>query len=77
MTWRASWQDYRGWPHWHNQPHPLVWTEDYDTKEEAEAEAAAQRKKGMTACVSPTPVTRGGRQPKRGPKFNSDWKLHA
>jgi hypothetical protein len=75
MTWRCSWQDYRHWPQWHKQPHPLVEYEDFDTKEAAEKCARARRKSGLTVCVSMTPLPRPGRQPRKRPAFNSEWKL--
>jgi hypothetical protein len=78
MIWRCSWQDYRGWPRWHKQPHPAIQSQDFDTKEEAEAHAVYRRKRGMTACVAiaPAPRRRERRAPLPGAEaFNQTWKL--
>ena len=75
MTWRASWQDYRHWPQWHKQPHPLVEYEDFDTKEAAEKCARARRKSGLTVCVSPTPPPPRARRLRNDKAFNATWKL--
>jgi len=77
-TWRCSWQDYRGWPQKHNAPPPMVEFQDYETKEEAEARAAHERKAGMTVCVAPTPDFAVRHRRRRNAKaFNAEWRLHS
>lgn len=76
MTWRCSWQDYRGWPSMAGQAPPLMHTEDFDTEDAARSAANVYRKMGLTACVSRSPPPTPARQHKhnRDP-FNAGWKL--
>lgn len=74
MTWRCSWQDYRGWPWLSDQAPPRVSAEDYETREQADKRALTLKQEGFVTCVSPTPSQRTKRQ--RDPAaFNVEWKL--
>ena len=59
MTFRVSWQDYRGWRERNpNEKVPLVRFEDLETKDEADARKAQLKLDGLIACVAPTPAPR-------------------
>jgi hypothetical protein len=52
MTWRVSWQDYRGWraTDFEERRPSILWA-DFEDRTDAERELRLQRAAGMTACM--------------------------
>ena len=59
MTWRAQWQNYKGWRTQDvKEPHPPIMVGAYPEREDAQREVRLQQAAGMVACVTPVPVGR-------------------
>ncbi len=56
MSFRCSWQDFRGWRERGPEAKPAVRFEDFPDKEAAERHKERLQYEGIDACVTPTPA---------------------
>lgn len=82
MTYRVSYQDFRGWREAEPDEVPEVLTEDFEERGAAEAFKNVLASNGLTACVTqlPPPLAKVKHQDRTpidtdGSRFNEKWKL--